>query len=134
MAYLRLVLGNLAAFTHGSCVVYPSETFDPAEIVDALLAEKYAGGSSDAFDQRDSSFYQLNFEFIFGRCTALHGVPTHFLGVLSEVERRRTEGEVVDLGRLRTGIAAGSPIPIDLMRQLIDKMNLTELTDAYGMS
>lgn len=70
----------------------------------------------------------------FDRCTALHGVPTHFLGILSEVERRKDEGEVVDLGRLRTGIAAGSPIPIDLMRRLIDKMNLTELTVAYGMS
>ena len=40
----------------------------------------------------------------------------------------------MDLSRLRTGIAAGSPIPIDLMKQLIDKMNLTELTVAYGMS
>ena len=70
----------------------------------------------------------------FDRCTALHGVPTHFLGALSEVERRRNEGEVVDLSRLRTGIAAGSSIPIDLMKRLIDKMNLTELTVAYGMS
>lgn len=34
----------------------------------------------------------------------------------------------------RTGIAAGSPIPIDLMKQLIEKLNLTELTVAYGMS
>ena len=34
----------------------------------------------------------------------------------------------------RTGIAAGSPIPIDLMKSLIEKMNLTELTNAYGMS
>lgn len=34
----------------------------------------------------------------------------------------------------RTGIAAGSPIPIDLMRNLIDKMNLRDLTNAYGMS
>ena len=76
----------------------------------------------------------MDFEFIFVRCTALHGVPTHFLGVLSELERRRGQGEVVELARLRTGIAAGSPIPIDLMRQLIDKMNLTELTVAYGMS
>jgi hypothetical protein len=40
LEYPRLVLGNLAAFTHGSCVVYPSEIFDPAKIVDALLAEK----------------------------------------------------------------------------------------------
>ncbi|KAF9779006.1 acetyl-CoA synthetase-like protein [Thelephora terrestris] len=103
----RLVLGNLAAFTHGSCVVYPSETFDPKRVVDALLEEK---------------------------CTALHGVPTHFLGVLSEVERRKNGGDDVNLSRLRTGIAAGSPIPIDLMKQLIEKMNLTELTVAYGMS
>jgi len=54
--------------------------------------------------------------------------------VLSEIERRRGGGEAVELGQLRTGIAAGSPIPIDLMKQLIDKMNLTELTVAYGMS
>lgn len=38
--YLRLILGNLAAFTHASCVVYPSEIFDPIKIVDALLTEK----------------------------------------------------------------------------------------------
>lgn len=72
--------------------------------------------------------------FPFCRCTALHGVPTHFLGVLSELERRRNDGDAIDLSQLRTGIAAGSPIPIDLMKQLIDKMNLTELTVAYGMS
>ena len=35
------------------------------------------------------------------RCTALHGVPTHFLGVLAEVERRRKEGEHLDLRALR---------------------------------
>ena len=34
----------------------------------------------------------------------------------------------------RTGIAAGSPVPVDLMKQLIEKLNLTELTVAYGMS
>jgi acyl-CoA synthetase (AMP-forming)/AMP-acid ligase II len=87
--------------------VYPSAGFDPPKIVDALINEQ---------------------------CTALHGVPTHFLGVLAEVERRRKEGEGVDLKRLRTGIAAGSPIPIDLMRRLIDEMGLKDLTVAYGMS
>ena len=34
----------------------------------------------------------------------------------------------------RTGIAAGSPIPIDLMKSLISKLNLRDLTNAYGMS
>ncbi|KAJ6571734.1 hypothetical protein B0H19DRAFT_666546 [Mycena capillaripes] len=102
-----LVLGNLAAWTYGACIVYPSETFDPKAIVDAVVQEK---------------------------CTALHGVPTHFLGVLSEVERRQANGEIVDTSRLRTGIAAGSPIPIELMKSLIAKLNLVDLTNAYGMT
>jgi len=68
------------------------------------------------------------------RCTALHGVPTHFLGVLAEVDKRQRAGGKLDLTRLRTGIAAGSPIPIDLMRRLITKLNLVDLTNAYGMS
>ncbi|OSD08747.1 acyl-CoA synthetase [Trametes coccinea BRFM310] len=102
-----LVLGNLAAWTHGACIVYPSEIYNPPAIVDAVVEE---------------------------RCTALHGVPTHFLGVLSEVQRRREEGQILDTRCLRTGIAAGSPIPIDLMKQLIEKLNLTELTVAYGMT
>jgi len=68
------------------------------------------------------------------RCTALHGVPTHFLGVLAEVEKRRNNGETLNFKSLRTGIAAGSPVPIDLMRRLISELNLTELTNAYGMT
>ncbi|KAJ3567841.1 hypothetical protein NP233_g6099 [Leucocoprinus birnbaumii] len=98
---------NLAAWTHGACIVYPSDIYDPPSIVDTVAEE---------------------------RCTALHGVPTHFLGVLAEVEKRRAAGEVVDFGKLRTGIAAGSPIPIDLMRSLREKLNLTDLTVAYGMT
>lgn len=71
---LRLVLGNLATWTHGACIVYASDIYDPKLIVDAVSEE---------------------------RCTALHGVPTHFLGVLAEVERRRVEGEALDFSRLR---------------------------------
>ncbi|CAA7268372.1 unnamed protein product [Cyclocybe aegerita] len=104
---IRLVLGNLAAWSHAACIVYPSPIFDPPSIVDAVIGEK---------------------------CTALHGVPTHFLGVLAEVEKRKTEGDSVDIRSLRTGIAAGSPIPIDLMQSLINKLNLRELTNAYGMT
>ncbi|KAH6909638.1 acyl-CoA synthetase [Coprinopsis sp. MPI-PUGE-AT-0042] len=102
-----LVLGNLACWTHAACIVYPSEIYDPVAIVDAVSEEG---------------------------CTALHGVPTHFLGVLSEVEKRKSHGERLDFSKLRTGIAAGSPVPIDLMRRLITQMNLTELTNAYGMT
>ncbi|KAJ7234640.1 hypothetical protein B0H12DRAFT_1327657 [Mycena haematopus] len=102
-----LILGNLAAWTYGACIVYPAEIFNPKAIVDAVVGEK---------------------------CTALHGVPTHFLGVLAEVDRRRANGETVDTSKLRTGIAAGSPIPIELMKSLIAKINLSELTNAYGMT
>ncbi|KAG1737418.1 acetyl-CoA synthetase-like protein [Suillus lakei] len=102
-----LVLGNLAAWSHGSCVVYPSEIYNPKAIVDSVVQDQ---------------------------CTALHGVPTHFLGVLAEVQKRQDAGEKLDLSRLRTGIAAGSPIPIDLMRQLIEKLNLVDLSIAYGMT
>ncbi|KAJ2930971.1 hypothetical protein H1R20_g6124, partial [Candolleomyces eurysporus] len=102
----RLVLGNLASWTHGACIVYPSEIFDPEAIVDAVVEEK---------------------------CTALHGVPTHFLGVLSEVEKRKKAGVVLDFSSLRTGIAAGTSVPIDLMKTLVKDLNLRELTVAYGM-
>ncbi|KAJ7889720.1 hypothetical protein B0H13DRAFT_1626605 [Mycena leptocephala] len=105
-ALARLVLGNLAAWTHGACIVYPSEIFNPKAIVDAVVQEK---------------------------CTGLHGVPTHFLGVLAEVERRQANGETIDTSQLRTGIAAGSPIPIELMKKLIATLNLGDLTNAYGM-
>ena len=70
-------------------------------------------------------------------CSALHGVPTHFLGVLSEVAKRREAGELGGegkIGRLRTGIAAGSPVPEELMRRLMKEMGLVGLTNAYGMS
>ncbi|KAI6127968.1 hypothetical protein EDD16DRAFT_222078 [Pisolithus croceorrhizus] len=102
-----LVGGNLAAWSHGACVVYPSAVFHPEAIVDAVVRE---------------------------RCTVLHGVPTHFLGVLSEVQKRQEAGENLDLSCLRTGIAAGSPVPIDLMNQLINKLNLVDITIAYGMT
>jgi acyl-CoA synthetase (AMP-forming)/AMP-acid ligase II len=66
-------------------------------------------------------------------CTALHGVPTHFLGVLQEIERRGLNKNQLG-GKLRTGIAAGSPVPTELMKKLRDKMGIEGLTNAYGMS
>jgi acyl-CoA synthetase (AMP-forming)/AMP-acid ligase II len=54
--------------------VYPSEIYDQRAVVDAVVKE---------------------------RCTALHGVPTHFLGVLDEIQRRHQAGEELDFSRLR---------------------------------
>ncbi len=63
------------------------------------------------------------------KCTALYGVPTMFIAALDHAEF-----DSFDLSSLRTGIMAGSPCPIEVMRQVIDKMNMTEVTIAYGMT
>ena len=97
-----MVLGNLAAITHGTCIVYPGEGFDPLAVLETVAAE---------------------------RCTGLHGVPTMFI---AEMEHPRFAE--FDLSSLRTGIMAGSPCPIEVMRRAVDKMNLREITICYGMT
>jgi fatty-acyl-CoA synthase len=63
------------------------------------------------------------------RCTGLYGVPTMFVAQLNHPEFAS-----FDLSSLRTGIMAGSPCPIEVMRQAIEKMNLSEITICYGMT
>lgn len=63
------------------------------------------------------------------RCTALYGVPTMFLAELEDPAFDR-----FDLTSLRTGIMAGALCPEPLMRKVIDKMHLTEMTIAYGLT
>ncbi len=97
-----MVMGNLAAAVHGSAMVVPSPTFDPAAVLASLEAE---------------------------RVTSLYGVPTMFIAQLGhpDLEQR-------DLSSLRTGIMAGSPCPIEVMRQVMDKMNMSQVTIAYGQT
>jgi fatty-acyl-CoA synthase len=97
-----MVLGNLAALTHGACMVFPSAGFDPLATLESIVEE---------------------------RCTALHGVPTMFIAQLDHPEFAR-----FDLSSLRTGIMAGSPCPIEVMKRAISQMHLSEITIAYGMT
>jgi len=97
-----MVLGNLAALTHGACMVFPGEGFEPLATLETVAAE---------------------------RCTALHGVPTMFIAQLDFAEFDR-----FDLSSLRTGIMAGSPCPIEVMKRAVAKMHLSEITIAYGMT
>jgi len=62
-------------------------------------------------------------------CTSVYGVPTMFIGMLGHPSI-----ESVRLGSLRTGIMAGSPCPIEVMRQVIDRMHVREVTICYGMT
>jgi fatty-acyl-CoA synthase len=63
------------------------------------------------------------------RCTGLHGVPTMFIAVLDHPEFAR-----FDLSRLRTGIMAGSPCPVEVMKRVVAQMHMGEVTIAYGMT
>ncbi|HOS31038.1 MAG TPA: AMP-binding protein, partial [Treponemataceae bacterium] len=63
------------------------------------------------------------------KCTALYGVPTMFIAELNH-----PMFSMFDMSSLRTGIMAGSLCPIDLMKQVMAKMNLTEITSVYGLT
>ena len=63
------------------------------------------------------------------RCTALYGVPTMFIAQLDH-----PEFDNFDVSSLRTGIMAGSPCPIEVMRQVIDRMGAHQMTIAYGQT
>lgn len=63
------------------------------------------------------------------RCTSLYGVPTMFIAELAHPDL-----ETFDLSSLRTGIMAGSPCPVEVMKQVISDMNMSDVTIAYGMT
>jgi len=63
------------------------------------------------------------------RCTALHGVPTMFIAELDH-----PDFAAFDLSTLRTGVIAGAPCAVELMKRLIGEMHLGEITIAYGMT
>jgi fatty-acyl-CoA synthase len=63
------------------------------------------------------------------RCTALYGVPTMFIAELEHPEFRQ-----YDLRTLRTGVMAGAPCPVEVMKRVISDMHMKEVTIAYGMT
>ncbi|KAL4925740.1 putative AMP-binding enzyme [Aspergillus undulatus] len=99
------VLGYMATATHGAAIVFPTEAFNATATLRAVQEEK---------------------------CTALYGVPTMFLEELGLLESGQIPYEGFQY--LRTGIAAGSSIPAELMKKLHKTLNLTELTICYGMT
>jgi fatty-acyl-CoA synthase len=97
-----MVMGNLAATSHGACMVIPAPVFDPVATLQAVQAE---------------------------RCTSLYGVPTMFIAELSAPDFAS-----YDLSSLRTGIMAGSPCPVEVMKQVIERMSMPEVAICYGMT
>lgn len=62
-------------------------------------------------------------------CTAFHGVPTMYIAMLEH-----PDFDKYDFSHMRTGIMAGSPCPVQVMRQVIDKMHMPEITITYGQT
>ncbi|MFJ4342436.1 AMP-binding protein [Streptomyces sp. NPDC088915] len=97
-----MVMGNLAATSHGACIVIPAPSFDPAATLRAVQEE---------------------------RCTSLYGVPTMFIAELN-----LPDFATYDLSTLRTGIMAGSPCPVEVMKRVVAEMNMAEVSICYGMT
>ncbi|MEU1205681.1 AMP-binding protein [Nocardia sp. NPDC005825] len=97
-----MVMGNLAATTHGAAMVIPAPAFDARATLEAVAAE---------------------------RCTSLYGVPTMFIAELAD-----PDFDAYDLSSLRTGIMAGSPCPVEVMKQVIERMGMREVSICYGMT
>jgi fatty-acyl-CoA synthase len=97
-----MVMGNLACITHGTAAVFPGDAFEPGDTLAAVAEE---------------------------RCTALHGVPTMFIGELDYPDFAR-----YDLTSLRTGIMAGSPCPVEVMHRVLEEMHMSEVLIAYGQT
>nr|WP_324194322.1 AMP-binding protein [Nocardia blacklockiae] len=97
-----MVMGNLAATSHGAAMVIPAPAFDPRLTLETVAAEG---------------------------CTSLYGVPTMFIAELDE-----PDFDSYDLSTLRTGIMAGSPCPVEIMRQVIERMGMSEVAICYGMT
>ena len=97
-----MVMGNLAATSHGACMVIPAAAFEAKTTLRAVADT---------------------------RCTSLYGVPTMFIAELNDPDFAS-----FDLTSLRTGIMAGSPCPVEVMKQVIDRMGMTEVSICYGMT
>ncbi len=63
------------------------------------------------------------------KITAFHGVPTMFIAMLENEDFQKT-----DFSHMRTGIMAGSPCPVKVMQDVVDKMHMTEITIVYGQT
>ncbi|WP_231440681.1 AMP-binding protein [Brevibacterium zhoupengii] len=97
-----MVIGNLAALSHGAAIILPSPGFDPGAALSAVSDEK---------------------------ATSLYGVPTMFIG-----ELEHPDFSTYDLSSLRTGVMAGSPCPVEIMKRVITDMNMDEVAICYGMT
>ncbi|KAB1504121.1 AMP-binding protein [Corynebacterium sp. 320] len=99
-----MVMGNIAALSHGATTIIPGPVFTPQSALEAAHL---------------------------GQATSLYGVPTMFIAELHELSLASGK---YDLSNLRTGIMAGTSCPTKTMREVMDIMGMTEVSICYGMT
>jgi fatty-acyl-CoA synthase len=97
-----MVMGVLGCVTHGAAMIFPDEAFGTGSVLGAIQSE---------------------------RCTALFGVPTMYIAILSD-----PDFESYDVSSLRTGNIGAAPVPADIMHQVIERLNMRGVTNSYGMT
>ncbi|AGP31321.1 AMP-binding protein [Corynebacterium terpenotabidum] len=102
-----MVIGILAAVTHGAATIIPGPAFDPESTLEAAHH---------------------------GQATSLLGVPTMFMAELQVLDHLREKGKTLDLSRLRTGVMAGTSCPTRTMREIIEILGIEEIGICYGMT
>ncbi|MGU3290861.1 AMP-binding protein [Williamsia sp. M5A3_1d] len=121
-------IGELLGYTEADRVCIPVPFYHCFGMVIGNLACTTHGATmvipGPAFDVVDTLTAVQSEE-----CTSLYGVPTMFIAELDH-----PEFTTFQLGSLRTGVMAGSPCPIEIMNQVIDRMGMTEVAICYGMT
>jgi fatty-acyl-CoA synthase len=121
-------IGRLCGYTSADRVCIPVPFYHCFGMVLGNLACTTAGATmvipGPGFDP-EATLHAVQQE----RCTSLYGVPTMFIAELNH-----HDFESYDLTSLRTGIMAGSPCPVEVMKQVVERMGMTEVTICYGMT
>jgi fatty-acyl-CoA synthase len=120
-------IGERQKFTERDRVCIPPPYFHCFGIVLGVLAVLTHGSAIVGVESFDPVLVLAAIEK--ERATALYGVPTMFIAELAH-----PMFDMFDLTSLRTGIMAGSPCPVETMRQVIDKMHASEMTICYGLT
>ncbi len=120
-------IGENQLFTHKDRVCLPVPLFHCFGCVLGVLAAVSHGSTLVILEGFNPVHVMASVEQ--ERCTALYGVPTMFIAVL---EHRLFPK--FDFSSLRTGIMAGSPCPVRVMRQVMDKMCMRDITICYGLT